>query len=152
MSNNPKTSPITSPNSKFRYGIWSGAGYSAGVSSPSFIPYSDEQKLVDPHDAFDGVSKIHDIDYEKAQTIFLANLSNGVPGSLAFHTYFRALAAADRKFVQDASAVTAITPWGETLRIAGIQAMTMLNENYTALADKILGDPSLVKGVRVDNL
>lgn len=125
----------------FRYGNWTGGGYSAGVFSPPFVALTEDQLAVEPIDAFDAVSKDHDIKYNDAQQFLLREIAAGVSEYEAYAHYHNAIAAADRAFVEAASNVTASTEWGETVRHIGIAVLSANGAYHAAMAtyDESLG-------------
>ncbi|MFN3077130.1 MAG: hypothetical protein ABT940_09670 [Alphaproteobacteria bacterium] len=132
--------PYIYPNFDMRYAIWTGGGYSAQGDSPSFVPFTEQQRNVDGIDAFDRVSKKHDIDYDEAQTKLLSDLIAGRPRVDALIDYYTAISQADRTFVDKASHVTADHAWGEGIRGIGI----------TVVATKALLQDSIIERLKYD--
>jgi hypothetical protein len=115
--------PILTPNYDFRYGNWTGGGYSAASDSGSFVPYTAQQEAVLAVDGFDNVSKGHDIRYEGAQQKFLKDIANGRDISDSVRDLQNGITQADTIFIAENKTVTADYEWGEQLRFTGSGAM-----------------------------
>ena len=132
--------PIIYPNLGMSYGNWTGAGYSAGGESPSFVPYLPQQAEFAVLDTFDEASKRHDLDYDFAQQTLLNDLIAGRPRVDALADYYAAMSAADRDFATSASAVTADHAWGEGIRGVGITVMTVKADMQDAIWERLQVD------------
>jgi hypothetical protein len=125
--------PILSLNLRFRYGYWTGSGYSAGVDSPSFVPFTIAQQAVPGYDAFDQVSKNHDINDANAQNALISDLASGVDRRTALITYYKAIAQLDGTFVAGAQSATANVDWGNDLKTIGIAVLRRARVGCSAL-------------------
>ncbi len=136
------SSPILSPDYNyleegFRYGNWTGGGYSAADNSGSFVPYTSQQKLVPAYDNFDAVSKAHDIAYEQAQQNFIKDIATGRDISDSVKSLQNAITVADQVFVSANQNVVATTEWGEQLRYTGSGVMNFKATMQTAITDEL---------------
>ncbi len=130
--------PITTENLLLRYGYWTGGGYSAGVASPSFVPYAQWQlniSIVPVFDDFDAQSRLHDIAWAEAQNLLIDQLHDGQSIQAALINYHNAIRVADLAFLSGVSGIEADLLWGERVRGSGIEAMELSAEQHAALAN-----------------
>jgi hypothetical protein len=125
-----------------RYGNWTGRGYSALTLSPAFIALTLQQKAVPGSDAFDAVSRLHDIAYDNAQESLLLNLASGSSGSSVMLQYLTQIRQADLNFAAAASDVTAANTWGATVQEIGITVMSAKADWEEAAIERIQQDPA----------
>ncbi len=139
--------PIFEPNVGFKYANWAGAGYSADVLSPSFVPLTAAQESIPGYDSFDAVARIHDIAYDSAQQTLLSNLNNvNLTGSQDMIDYLSTLETADATFVASQAGASATTSWGSTVQTLGTLGLGLKAAVEAADIQRLETDPSYAAG------
>ena len=129
-------------------GNWTGAGWSAGGASPSFVPFTLKDINVDANSPFDAVSKTHDIAYGDAQGQLLNDLVNGIPVKQAVIAYMASLKSADGVFYTDASGAAVANgtngypdPHEEWVQALGVPSMDLKGALEASIIAR-LNDPN----------
>lgn len=124
-------------NFQARYGYWTGPGWSAGQSSPSFIPFTQAQRDVEAFDAFDRISKVHDIAYDGVQQRLIQDLGSGITAVAAVGDYLRGVIGADQRFLDSLAFNPADTATGEAFRHIAAAAIRMKMEEFQVFLRRI---------------